>query len=481
MTMIDFLQTVLALLVTISILVTIHEFGHYWVARLCNVHVIRFSVGFGKSIYVKKGRQPVYEEQPTYDKEGNLVPVRTRSNEPLAPTEFTIAAIPLGGYVKFLDEREGYVPDDQIHLAFNRKTVWQRIAIVSAGPIANFLLAIAAYWMLFASGVTGVIPVLGELDPESAAARAGLKQGHEIVAVDGKAAKTWSEVNLGLFDRLGETGEIVLTVVEPGSYDAQSNYNVPITQWLSNSDSPVPARDLGLVVQLPEFPAVIGGLNDDGRATAGGVEVGDEFLSVDGVSVMDWPHLVDVIQASPEQTLNVIVLRAGQTMKIDLTPKGIERDGSILGFIGASPQPVNFPPEMLRETRYPIYSAWMPAAVKTWEVTLFTLTSIKKMIVGAISPKNLSGPITIAQVASATAENGFESFVGFIALLSISLGVINLLPIPVLDGGHLVYYFIELIAGRPVPERVQAWGFQMGTFLIMGIMMLAFYNDLTRL
>ncbi|MBT3833627.1 MAG: RIP metalloprotease RseP [Gammaproteobacteria bacterium] len=477
----DFLQTVLALLVTLSILVTIHEFGHYWVARLCNVHVIRFSVGFGKSIYMKKGRQPVYEEQPVYDKEGNLVPVRTRSNEPLAPTEFTIAAIPLGGYVKFLDEREGYVPDDQIHLAFNRKTVWQRIAIVSAGPIANFLLAIAAYWMLFASGVTGVIPVLGELDPESAAARAGLQQGHEIVAVDGKATKTWSEVNLGLFDRLGETGEIVLTVVEPGSYDAQSNYKVPVTQWLSNSAAPVPARDLGLVVQLPEFPAVIGGLNDDGRATASGVEVGDEFLSVDGVSVMDWPHLVDVIQGSPEQTLNVIVLRSGQTMKIDLTPKGIERDGSILGFIGASPQPVNFPPEMLRETRYPIYSAWMPAAVKTWEVTLFTLASIKKMIVGAISPKNLSGPITIAQVASATAENGLESFVGFIALLSISLGVINLLPIPVLDGGHLVYYFIELIAGRPVPERVQVWGFQMGTFLIMGIMVLAFYNDLTRL
>ena len=479
--MIDFLQTVLALLVTLSILVTIHEFGHYWVARLCNVHVIRFSVGFGKSIYMKKGRQPVYEEQPVYDQEGNLVPVRTRSNEPLAPTEFTIAAIPLGGYVKFLDEREGYVPDDQIHLAFNRKTVWQRIAIVSAGPIANFLLAIAAYWMLFASGVTGVIPVLGELDPESAAARAGLQQGHEIVAVDGKATKTWSEVNLGLFDRLGETGEIVLTVVEPGSYDAQSNYKVPVTQWLSNSAAPVPARDLGLVVQLPEFPAVIGGLNDDGRATASGVEVGDEFLSVDGVSVMDWPHLVDVIQGSPEQTLNVIVLRSGQTMKIDLTPKGIERDGSILGFIGASPQPVNFPPEMLRETRYPIYSAWMPAAVKTWEVTLFTLASIKKMIVGAISPKNLSGPITIAQVASATAENGLESFVGFIALLSISLGVINLLPIPVLDGGHLVYYFIELIAGRPVPERVQVWGFQMGTFLIMGIMVLAFYNDLTRL
>jgi regulator of sigma E protease len=234
-------------------------------------------------------------------------------------------------------------------------------------------------------------------------------------------------------------------------------------------------------MQLPEFPAVIGGLNDDGRATAGGVEVGDEFLSVDGVSLKGWPHLVDVIQESPEQTLDVVVLRDGGTMNIALTPKGIERGGSFLGFIGASPQPVNFPPEMLRETRYPIYSAWMPAAVKTWEVTLFTLASIKKMIVGAISPKNLSGPITIAQVASATAENGLESFVGFIALLSISLGVINLLPIPVLDGGHLLYYFIELIAGRPVPERVQVWGLQVGTFLIMGIMVLAFYNDIARL
>jgi regulator of sigma E protease len=308
-----------------------------------------------------------------------------------------------------------------------------------------------------------------------------LRQGHEIISVDGNKTGTWSEVNLRLFERLGESGEIMFTVVEPGSYDAQSSYNIPVTEWLSDSDSPAPARDLGLIMRLPDFPAVIGGLNDDGRAMAGGVEVGDEFLSVDGVSLKDWPHLVEVIQASPEQALNVAVRRDGETVGITLTPKGVAREGSIIGFIGASPQPVNFPPEMLRETRYPIYSAWIPAISKTWEVTLFTLESIKKMIVGAISPKNLSGPITIAQVASATAENGFESFVGFIALLSISLGVINLLPIPVLDGGHLLYYFLELIAGKPVPERVQMWGLQMGMFLIMGIMVLAFYNDLTRL
>ena len=479
--MIDFLQTVLALIVTISILVTIHELGHYWVARLCNVHVVRFSVGFGQSIFVKKGRQPVYEPRPVYDDQGELIPVRTRSNESLAPTEFAVGIIPLGGYVKMLDEREGYVADDQLHLAFNRKPVWQRIAIVSAGPIANFLLSIAVYWLLFASGVTGVVPILGEVQPGTAAFNAGLKPGHEIIAVDGSQTPTWSEVNLRLFQRLGETGEIVLTVVEPGSYDGQSDYSIRVTDWLSDNDAPAPARDLGLVMRLPDFPAVIGGLNDDGRAKAAGVQIGDEILFLDGVSVKDWPHLVELIQANPEQLLDVSLRRAGQAVDISLTPKGIEHEGSMRGFIGASPQPVDFPPEMLRETRYPIYSAWIPAVAKTWEVTLFTLESIKKMIAGAISPKNLSGPITIAQVASATAENGFESFLGFIALLSISLGVINLLPIPVLDGGHLLYYFIELIAGKPVPERVQMWVLQMGMFLIMGIMDLAFYNDLTRL
>ncbi|MBO6702885.1 MAG: RIP metalloprotease RseP [Pseudomonadales bacterium] len=479
--MIEFLQTVLALIVTISILVTIHEFGHYWVARLCNVHVLRFSVGFGKPIYVKKGATPEYKSQPVYDEHGDPIPVRSRSNEPLEPTEFAVAAIPLGGYVKMLDEREAYVPDDQLHLAFNRKSVWQRIAIVAAGPIANFLLAIAAYWLLFVTGVTGVMPLLGDLDQTSAAYKAGLREGQEIVAVDGAPTRTWTDVNMQLFDRLGETGEINVTVVEKDSDDARSDYQIPITDWLSEAESPSPARDLGLSMSLPDLPAIIGGLNDDGRAKAGGVEPGDKVVRVDGRSIDGWDSLVEIIQTSPEATLLITVERSGLEVNLDVTPAQVERDGKNIGFIGASPEPVAFPEEMLRETSYPIYYAWMPAAQKTWEVTVFTLESIKKMIVGAISPKNLSGPITIAQVANATAESGFESFIGFIALLSISLGVINLLPIPVLDGGHLLYYFIELIAGRPVPERVQVWGLQMGMFLIVSIMILAFYNDLTRL
>lgn len=479
--MIEFIQTVLALIVTISILVTIHEYGHYLVARLCGVHVIRFSVGFGRPIYSKKGRVPQYEQQPVYDENGDPVPVRTRSNEPLAPTEFSVAAIPLGGYVKMLDEREGFVPDDQLHLAFNRKSVWQRIAIVSAGPIANFLLAIVAYWFLFVVGVTGVVPQLGEIDPASSAGQAGLRQGHEIVAVDGKQTRTWQEVNMQLFERLGETGEIAFTAKEPGSYDAVFEYRVQVTEWLSSEDEPAPAASLGLTLQMPDFPPVIGTVLEHGRASAAGLEPGDEIRMINGERIRDWHHLVDTIQGNPGNSLAVTVLRNGEELSFAITPELAERDGRQIGLIGAAPASVQFPDSMLVETSYPFYSAWLPAMQRTWNVTLFTLESIRKMIVGAISPKNLSGPITIAQVANATAQGGIESFIGFIALLSISLGVINLLPVPVLDGGHLLYYLIELVAGRPVPERVQMWGLQVGMFLIMSIMILAFYNDLTRL
>ena len=479
--MIEFIETVLALVVTISILVTIHELGHYWVARLCNVHVLRFSVGFGKSLYTWRGKSPAYEASPLLDEQGQPLPIRTRSNEPLPGTEYTVAAIPLGGYVKMLDEREGFVADDQLHLAFNRKSVWQRIAIVSAGPAANFLLAILAYWLLFATGVTGVVPRLGEIDPESAAGRAGLKQGQEIVEINDRQTRTWSEVNMQLFERLGETGNIEIRVREPAGLDAYTVYSVPISDWLSSEDEPSPAQDLGLNLYQPDVPAVIGGVSPGGQAEAGGLLAGDRVIAVDGLTVRDWPQLVDLVQAAPETGISMEVLRDGVRVLLNITPGTREIDGRTVGFMGASVQPVPYPESMMRTISYPFYSAWIPAAEKTWDVTLFTLESIGKMIMGAISPKNLSGPITIAQVANATAESGFESFVGFIALLSISLGVINLLPIPVLDGGHLLYYFIELIAGRPVPERVQMWGLQMGMFLIVSIMVLAFYNDLTRL
>lgn len=479
--MIEVLQSILALIVTLSILVTIHEYGHYWVARLFNVHVLRFSVGFGKPIYMRRGPAP----EPVPPPEGQRI--GTRSNEPLQGTEFAVALIPLGGYVKMLDEREGYVPDDQLHLAFNRKPVLQRIAITAAGPIANFLLAIVAYWVLFTVGVTGVVPKLGQVDPASMAGQAGLRAGDEIIAVDGVAVDTWSDVNLRLFERLGESGEIIITVAE--TMDFSRDHRIPIDHWLRGAEEPYPTSELGLALAYPPIPPVVASLVEGGRAEAAGLKPGDRVLAVDGREISDWTEWVTMIQAAPERSLRLQVLRGEpgatyaftETVEIIVTPEAMERDGRRIGFIGASRQAIEVPLEMQRVVSFPVYLALGPAIAKTWDVTLFTLESIKKMIVGAISPKNLSGPITIAQVANATAQSGLESFIGFIALLSISLGVINLLPIPVLDGGHLLYYTVELISGRPIPERVQVWGLQMGMFVIVGIMVLAFYNDLTRL
>ncbi len=471
--MIEVIQSIAALIVTLSILVTIHEFGHYWVARLCGVHVLRFSVGFGKPFYSKRGPAPIVPPIPD-DQE-----VRTRSNEPLEGTEFALAAIPLGGYVKMLDERESFVPDDLKHMAFNRKTVWQRIAITAAGPIANFLLAIVAYWLLFSVGVTGVVPKLGEIDPASVAGQAGIRGLQEVVAIDGKETRTWSDVNLRLFERMGESGVIEVTLQE--TLDSRQSYQIPIQDWMTGVDEPNPTGDLGLRLYYPPMPAEIGQVIEGGAAEAAGLKAGDLVVGIDDMTIDDWTVFVETVQANPGRTVTFSVQRDGVQRYIDVTPVAADQGGEVVGRIGAARKSYTLPADMQRTVNHPVYYAWIPAVQKTWDVTIFTLDSIRKMIVGAISTKNLSGPITIAQVANATAQSGLESFIGFIALLSISLGVINLLPIPVLDGGHLLYYFVELIAGRPVPERVQALGLQMGMFLIFSVMLLAFYNDLTRL
>ena len=461
--MIEVIQAVAALIVTLSILVTFHEYGHYAVARLCGVHVLRFSLGFGKPIFTWR-RTP-------------------------GGTEFVVAAIPLGGYVKMLDEREAEVPEALLPLTFNRKSVWQRIAIVIAGPFANFLLAILAYWLLFTVGVTGLIPVLGDLGAESPAARAGLVKGQEIVAVDGKATPTWSQVNQQLLMHLGDTGSILITAKDArrGS-TLTSDHAIGIVDWLKDAEQPSPTRDLGLVPRYPPIPAVIGEVTDEGRARLAGLVPGDKIMTADGVPVSGWQSLVKQIQSSPELPITLGVLRSGAAagkpdtyLTLELTPEARALGGEEVGYIGVAVATFPIPEEMQREVSLPVYRAWLPAIEKTWQLTAFTYKAIGKMLVGALSPKHLSGPITIARIANDTAEAGLESFIGFIALLSISLGVLNLLPIPVLDGGHLMYYFVEVIRGKPVSETVQAWGMQLGMVLIVGLMILAFYNDLIRL
>lgn len=465
---------VLALIVTLGILVTIHEFGHFWVARKCGVKVLRFSIGFGKAVKTWVG------------KDG---------------TEYVIAPIPLGGYVKMLGQDDtnaeagSQVAEHEKHMAFNYKPLWQRFAIVAAGPIANFLLAIFVFWVInVAYGTRGISPVVSYVEPDSPAWEAGLRDGDEITAVDGKPVTLWQQVNLELLDRLGETGNLVFTAIPadariegsdvPVESQPTETFVVPIKSWMGNTTEPNPLGSLGIVQY--EIPPVIDTIVPGGAAEAAGLQTGDRVVSANGTDVRSWSQWVSMIQQSPELPLDVVVQRESELVALEIVPQATEAaDGTQMGRIGAGVQIydlyASLPPERRREVSFNPLSAIGPAMVETWDKSVFVLDSIKKMVVGLISVKNINGPITIAQVAGETASYGLEVYLGFLAILSISLGVLNLLPIPVLDGGHLLYYTIEAIIRRPVPERVQAMGLQLGLLIVGSIMVLALYNDVSRL
>jgi|TARA_R110000796_G_scaffold248117_3_gene374431 regulator of sigma E protease len=450
----DLLFTLLATVVALGLLVTIHEYGHFWVARRCGVKVLRFSIGFGSALY------------RWHDKRG---------------TEFVIAAIPLGGYVKMLDEREAPVDEAELGQAFNRKDVKQRIAIVAAGPIANFLLAIVAFWLVAVIGITTLAPVLGPVEEGSIAERAGLVEGLEVVEVNGVETRSWHDVNLQLIRRLGETGQMqVMAIDGPGA--TPQSYTLVLNDWLRGADQPDPIAALGLTTWRPEVPPLLGEISPGGAAEASGLRSGDLIVSIEGEPVESWlSQVVPAIQGSPGEPLAVGIERDGQPMTLTVTPQARDQNGVTSGFIGAGVAPFEWPEHMVRSIDYNPLVAIPVAAAKTWDMTVLTLDSLKKMLTGLVSAKNLSGPITIAKVAGASAKSGPESFLNFIAYLSISLGVLNLLPIPVLDGGHLVYYTAEWIRGKPLSERIQAWGLQIGLTLIVGVMLFAIYNDISRL
>ncbi len=461
--MLDVLISIIALLVTLGILVTIHEFGHFWVARRCGVKVLRFSIGFGKAAKTWIGKDGV---------------------------EYVIAPIPLGGYVKMLGQEDttvtdtSSVPASQRQYSFACKPLWQRMVIVAAGPIANFLLAIFVFWLINISyGVSGIAPVVNSVIEDSVADRAGLRAGDEILAVDGAETIIWQQVTLQLLARLGETGDVTLTV-DPADSNRPRDIRLPIDAWMGSETAPNPVNDLG-IIQF-EIPADIAGIVPGGAADAAGLQAGDKIVSVDGSPIRGWTHWVEVIRANPELTLNVVVKRGGIDNVLLMQPaRATLDDGTVIGSIGAYVEETTLaellPPEMQRQVDYNVVSAIQPALVETWDKSLFVLDSVKKMVIGLISVKNINGPITIAQVAGETATYGLDVYLGFLALLSISLGVLNLLPIPVLDGGHLLYYAIEAVIRRPVPERIQAFGLQLGLLLISGIMVLAIYNDVNRL
>lgn len=450
----DILQTIFFTLIALGVLVSFHEYGHFWVARRCGVKVLKFSIGFGTPLF------------SWTDSRG---------------TEFVIAALPLGGYVKMVDEREGNVPEEDLPQAFTRKSVWQRIAIVAAGPAANFLLAVIAFWFVFLSGERGLAPVAGEIASDSLAAQSGFETGTEIIAVDGVPTKTWSAVSRQLFGFIGTTGDIPFTVTYPDS-TIQYQLLVPVNKWLRDKEEPSPLRELGIQPPFQLESLSLAAVSEEGAGYRAGLRAGDRLLAINGVDITSINSFIDTVASSAGVTVVLLVERdAGQQLSIQAIPQLVARDGEMLGQLGVQlSSKGRYPETLLRNIEHGFFGALARATGETVETSFFVLESIGKLIVGDLSPKNLSGPITIAKVAGDTAKSGIDNFIRFIAILSIMLGVMNLLPIPVLDGGHLLYYLIEVVKGSPVSDRVQLAGYKIGFFMLIGLMVFATYNDLMR-
>jgi len=448
-----FLISLVSFVVALGVLITVHEFGHFWVARRLGVKVLRFSIGFG-------------------------MPLWTRRAGP-DDTEYVIAALPLGGYVKMLDEREGEVDASELHRAFNRKPLAVRSAVVFAGPLFNLLFAVIAYWAIFVVGVTGIKPVVGEVMPDSIAAAAGLQAGDEIVEVAGRDTPTWDTAVMALLRQALEGGAFEVVV---RSAQAQTTLRFDLSGTEVGADREQVLVQLGIQPLRLPVPAVIVFLEPGGAAEQAGFAVGDEVIAADGQAIADWQGWVDYVRNRPQRPIRVEVRRDGASTVLTVTPAAVANGADVIGRIGAGTRV----PEELREAQratlqYPPVQALGAAVLKAWDISVLTVRMLLKMLVGEASVQNISGPITIADYAGQSASIGLGPFVEFLALISLSLGILNLLPIPVLDGGHLMYYLMEFVKGSPVSEAVQEWGQRVGIAVLLALMMLAFYNDLTRL
>ncbi|MDX8398790.1 MAG: RIP metalloprotease RseP [Gallionellaceae bacterium] len=447
-------MTLLAFLVAIVVLVLFHELGHYWVARACNVKVLRFSLGFGNAIYTK----------------------RFAGGE----TEWVISAIPLGGYVKMLDEREGEVPPNELARAFNRKPVLQRMAIVVAGPLANLLLAIVLYWALFVYGVPGIKPILGAVPLATPAAVAQLHAQDMIVSINGKATPSWQEVRWVLLDLVLQkhSANIELRNADDAVYSRVLDMS---SLHPTDLDGDFLTK-LGLHPFQPPIVPIIDKLTEGGPARSAGMQEQDKVLRVNELAISHWGDFVSVVRGHPGEVLRIEVERAGAVRNLEITPEAVSEGGEQFGRIGAAPVIDRKVYEFLMtDVRYSPLNALGEAVRKTWETSAISLKMIWKMVEGEVSLKNLSGPITIADYAGQSAQNGLGAYLGFLALISISLGILNLLPIPLLDGGHLLYYTVEFIKGSPVPEKVWDAGQKIGITLLVTMMAFALYNDISRL
>ena len=450
----SFVQTVVAFIVALGVLIVVHEYGHYLIARLCRVKVLRFSVGFGRPLALWR-----------------LGPDRT---------EWVIAAIPFGGYVKMLDEREGPVEPAELARAFNRQSVWKRFAIVIAGPLFNFLFAVLVYAGLFMHGLPEARPILGAPPAGTLAAAAGIQAGDTVRAIDGEPIATWQDLRWRVLQAALERRSVQLETENQRGHLAAAKLD--LSGFPSADVETDVLEKIGLRLHRPPLEPVLGQVLAGGAAERAGLQSGDRILRVDAKPIENWDAFVAAVRSRPGSALNITFERAGAEQTAQVVPEAVSAGSARIGRIGAGPrQPEGYADRLLIRVQHGPVASLSRAVAKTADIALFSLKMLGKMLIGEVSWRHLSGPVTIADFAGQSASLGWVSYLTFLALISISLGVLNLLPIPLLDGGHLMYYGIEIIKGKPVSERFMELGQRVGLALLLVMMAFAFYNDLNRL
>jgi regulator of sigma E protease len=445
---------VIAFLIAIGVLVAIHEFGHFWMARRLGIRVVRFSVGFGRPLWRRKAADG---------------------------TEYALSAIPLGGYVKLLDEREGPVPAEHLSQAYNRQPVWRRVTVLLAGPAANFLFAVCAYWLLFVVGVPALTPVVGTVEEGSFAARAGLREGDEILRVGARETPTRETAVIAILEGLMKERPIELRLARADGSTSEVALRIEgSTRGLTEPGALLPG--LGFDFWYPTVPPVAGHVLPGSAAERAGLRTGDRIVAIDGEAVEDFPGLVRRVQPNPGRTLEFTIERQGERMTLPIEVQSQREGDRMVGRIGVQPVAgAAVPDEMRTVERYGVLDSLRRATAKTWGMSVLTVRMLWNVVTGDVSVRNLSGPINIAEYAGFSLQQGALAYLSFLAIVSVSLFVLNLLPIPILDGGQIVFQLAELAKGSPLSERAQAVGQQIGLFLLLVLMSFAFYNDLSRL